>query len=79
MIYNPLPNKLHIPFTVKAIKSGKHVLCEKPISTNFREVFGVTGDKEYPNCKVMKAFMYRFHPQWEFVKKIIGSGEIWTN
>ncbi len=38
VIYNPLPNKLHIPFTIKAIKSGKHVLCEKPISTNYREV-----------------------------------------
>lgn len=77
VIYNPLPNKLHIPFTIKAIKSGKHVLCEKPISTNYREVLELLEiKKEYPNCKVMEAFMYRFHPQWELVKKIIRSGEI---
>ena len=76
-VYNPLPNHLHVPWTIKALEAGKHVLCEKPISITAEEAQSLldTSGKN-PHLKVMEAFMYRFHPQWEKVKEIIKSGEI---
>lgn len=77
VIYNPLPNQLHFPFTIKALKAGKHVLCEKPLTVNYQDALELEEiAKSYPNLKVMEAFMYRFHPQWEKVKSIINSGVI---
>ncbi len=71
-IYNPLPNHLHVPYTLKALAAGKHVLCEKPIAMNVKEAAGlIAAAKQYPHLKVMEAFMYRFHPQWLKAKKII--------
>lgn len=76
-IYNPLPNHLHIPWTLKAIEAGKHVLCEKPISITASEAEQLIKVlRKNPHLKVMEAFMYRFHPQWAEVKKVIKSGEI---
>ncbi len=78
-IYNPLPNHLHVTWTLKALEAGKHVLCEKPIGLNTSEAKKLLeATKEYPNLHVMEAFMYRFHPQWEQVKKWIADGEIGT-
>ncbi len=77
VIYNPLPNHLHIPYTAAALKAGKHVLCEKPISVNHNDALELLEfTNKYPNLKVMEAFMYRFHPQWDFIKKVLESGEI---
>lgn len=76
-IYNPLPNHLHIPWTIKALEAGKHVLCEKPIGLNADEtkvLFNKT--QEYPRLKVMEAFMYRFHLQWMKAKALVKSGAI---
>jgi len=76
-IYNPLPNHLHIPWTIKAMEAGKHVLCEKPISITSKEAELLLDAKlRYPLLKVMEAFMYRFHPQWNKVKEIMKKGEI---
>lgn len=76
-IYNPLPNHLHVPWTIKALKAGKHVLCEKPVSITAQEAEELLQEaKSHPHLKVMEAFMYRFHPQWEKVKEIISNGEI---
>ncbi len=76
-IYNPLPNHLHVPWTIKALEAGKHVLCEKPISITAKEAQALIDvTKKHPHLKVMEAFMYRFHPQWEKVKEIINSGDI---
>ncbi|MEQ8523150.1 Gfo/Idh/MocA family oxidoreductase [Gracilimonas sp.] len=76
-IYNPLPNHLHVPLTMKALEAGKHVLCEKPIAMNLNEAEALLSKiKAFPNLKVMEAFMYRFHPQWEVVKKWISDGEV---
>ena len=76
-IYNPLPNHLHVPLTLKALEAGKHVLCEKPIAMDAKEAQELLqATKKYPDLKVMEAFMYRFHPQWELVKTWIKNGEI---
>jgi predicted dehydrogenase len=76
-IYNPLPNHMHVDWSIKSIRAGKHVLCEKPIGINAaeaRELLKVTQD--YPDLKVMEAFMYRHHPQWQKAKKLVTEGKI---
>jgi len=76
-IYNPLPNHLHVPRTLEAMKAGKHVLCEKPIGLDANEAQNLLDvTKEHPNLKVMEAFMYRFHPQWVRAKAMVDNGEI---
>jgi len=76
-VYNPLPNHLHLEWTIKALKAGKHVLCEKPIGLNFKEADHLRKEmRKFPDLKVMEAFMYRFHPQWPAVKKLINEGTI---
>lgn len=76
-IYNPLPNNLHVEWTIKAMQAGKHVLCEKPIGVSTADALKLVGEtKMYPNLKVMEAFMYRFHPQWQKVKALIADGAI---
>jgi predicted dehydrogenase len=76
-IYNPLPNHLHIPRTIDALRAGKHVLCEKPIALNAAEVEKLMEvSKLHPQLKVMEAFMYRFHPQWIKVKSLVDEGVI---
>lgn len=77
VIYNPLPNHLHVPWTIKALHAGKHVLCEKPLGMDVEDVkklLEVT--RQYPHLKVMEAFMYRFHPQWQRAKALLDEGEI---
>jgi len=76
-IYNPLPNHLHVPWSIKAIEAGKHVLCEKPIglaSVEAQQLAEVAA--QHPHLKVMEAFMYRFHPQWQRAAEIVRSGGI---
>lgn len=76
-IYNPLPNHLHVSWSIKALKAGKHVLCEKPIALNAKEAQKlVDAAKQFPNLKITEAFMYRFHPQWQKVRNMIEKGEI---
>jgi len=76
-IYNPLPNHLHVPWSIKAIEAGKHVLCEKPIGLSAAEAQGLVAvAARHPTLKVMEAFMYRFHPQWQRAKEIVASGGI---
>lgn len=76
-VYNPLPNHLHVSWTIKALEAGKHVLCEKPIglsSAEAREL--VAAAAQYPHLKVMEAFMYRHHPQWQRAKAIVAGGGV---
>ena len=64
-IYNPLPNHLHVEWSIKAIEAGKHVLCEKPIGlTSAEGQLLVDVAVRHPQVKVMEACMYRHHPQW---------------
>lgn len=76
-VYNPLPNHLHVPYTIQALEAGKHVLCEKPIAITgieAEELMDVAA--RFPHLVVMEAFMYRFHPQWETVKRLLRDGAI---
>lgn len=73
-IYNPLPNQLHAPWTIKAAEAGKHVLCEKPISLTVAEAESLLKVRERTKVKIGEAFMIRSHPQWLRAKALIDSG-----
>ena len=76
-IYLPLPNHLHVPWAIKSLKAGKHVLCEKPIGLNAVEAQELLeASRKFPRLKVMEAFMYRHHPQWQWAKKRVSEGKI---
>lgn len=76
-IYNPLPNHLHVPWSIKALEAGKHVLCEKPIALTSAEAQKLLeASNKYPDLKVMEAFMYRHHPRWQKTKEIVDDGVI---
>lgn len=76
-VYIPLPNHLHVEWAIKSLKAGKHVLCEKPIGLSSAEAVQLLLSAEQsPGLKIMEAFMYRFHPQWELAKKMATDGTI---
>jgi predicted dehydrogenase len=75
-IYNPLPNHMHVPWTIKAAEAGKHVLCEKPISLTEVEANTLLGVRARTGVKIGEAFMVRVHPQWLRAKELIAAGRI---
>ena len=76
-VYNPLPNHLHVPWTIKALEAGKHVLCEKPIAMSAAEgELLVEAAARWPQFKVMEAFMYRHHPQWQMARRLVMDGAL---
>ncbi len=75
-IYNPLPNGLHAEWTLKAIAAGKHVLCEKPFTSNAREATEVAAAATAAGVVVTEAFHYRYHPLAERMRSIAHSGEL---
>ena len=76
-VYIPLPNHLHVPWSMRALDAGKHVLCEKPIGLRTAEAETLArAAAERPHLKVMEAFMYRFHPQWQRARQIVDTGTI---
>lgn len=75
-IYNPLPNHLHVPWTLKCIEAGKHVLCEKPIAMDAREAESLIAARDHAGVLVGEAFMVRTHPQWLEVSRLIRAGRI---
>jgi predicted dehydrogenase len=75
-IYNPLPNHLHVPWSIRAAERGKHVLCEKPIALTAREARELLEVRDRTGVKIGEGFMVRTHPQWLKVKEIVDSGRI---
>lgn len=75
-IYNPLPNHLHVPWSIRAAERGKHVLCEKPIALTAREARTLLEVRDKTGVQIGEAFMVRTHPQWLKVKEIVDSGRI---
>ena len=76
IIYNPLPNHLHHPWTLKALKAGKHVLCEKPMACNAREASEMAEAAESSGLMLMEALMYRFHPRSIRIKEMVARGSV---
>ena len=75
-IYNPLPNHLHVPWSIKAAEAGKHVLCEKPLSLTVAEAKTLLAVRDRTGVKIGEAFMVRTHPQWVRTRGLIRSGRI---
>ena len=75
-IYNPLPNHLHHPWTLKALRSGKHVLCEKPMACNEDEAREMAVAAAESDRMLMEAFSYRFHPRSQRIKQMVAQGLI---
>ena len=75
-IYNPLPNHLHVPWTIRAAEAGKHVLCEKPIAMNAAEAMTLIAVRDRTGVHIQEAFMVRTHPQWIAARDLARSGRI---
>src|SRR5271170_1339108 len=75
-IYNPLPNQLHVPWSISAAEAGKHVLCEKPLSMTVAEAKTLLAVQQRTGVTIGEAFMVRTHPQWLRTRELIASGRI---
>jgi predicted dehydrogenase len=75
-IYNPLPNALHAEWTLKALEAGKHVLCEKPFTSNEAEAKVVADAARNSGLVVMEAYHYRYHPLAERMRSIVHGGQL---
>jgi len=75
-VYNPLPNHLHVPWSIRAAEAGKHVLCEKPIALSVAEVKELGETRDRTGVLIGEAFMVKTHPQWLRAREIVDSGEI---
>ncbi|HUE05774.1 MAG TPA: Gfo/Idh/MocA family oxidoreductase [Bryobacteraceae bacterium] len=75
-IYNPLPNHMHVPWSVRAAEAGKHVLCEKPLSLDAAEARQLLAIQKRTGVKMGEAFMVRTHPQWLRARELVRGGRI---
>jgi len=75
-VYNPLPNHLHVPWSIRAVEAGKHVLCEKPVAMNATEAIALGRAATRAGVLVGEAFMVRSHPQWHEVRRRVLAGQI---
>jgi predicted dehydrogenase len=75
-VYIPLPNHLHLEWTLAAVRAGKHVLCEKPLALSATDAEQMVEAAEVAGVVLMEAFMYRLHPSWLAVRELIAAGRI---
>lgn len=75
-VYIPLPNHLHVPWSIRAAEAGKHVLCEKPIGLDAQEASQLIEVRDRTEVMIQEAFMVRTHPQWLRARELVGSGRI---
>lgn len=76
VIYNSLPNSLHAEWTIKALRAGKHVLCEKPMALSLPEMDAIKAALQETKRVAAEAFMYRHHPQTLKVQEMVGDGSL---
>jgi predicted dehydrogenase len=77
-IYNPLPNHLHVPLSIRAAEAGKHVLCEKPIGLDTADARRLLEARDRTGVTIGEAFMVQTHPQWVRTVELVRSGRIGT-
>ena len=75
-VYIPLPNHLHLEWTIAAVRAGKHVLVEKPIALSSKDAETMVAAAADAGMLLMEAFMYRLHPSWVAVRELIAAGRI---
>ncbi len=75
-VYIPLPNHLHMEWTIAAAEAGKHVLCEKPLALTSGDAQAMVEACASAGVKFMEAFMYRLHPSWVHVRELLAAGAI---
>jgi predicted dehydrogenase len=75
-VYIPLPNHLHVPWSIKAAEAGKHVLCEKPIALSADEARALVAVRDRTGVLIQEAFMVRTHPQWLAVREEVRGGRL---
>lgn len=75
-VYNPLPNGLHCEWTIRALRAGKHVLCEKPIASNAEEAQRMADAAHESGRALVEAFHWRYHPLAARVKELLATGAI---
>jgi predicted dehydrogenase len=75
-VYNPLPNHLHVPWSIKAAEARKHVLCEKPLSLTVAEARTLLEARDRAGVKIGEAFMVKTHPQWLRIGDLIRKGVV---
>jgi predicted dehydrogenase len=75
-VYIPLPNHLHVEWSIKAAEAGKHVLCEKPLGLTASEVRDLIAARDRTGMKIQEAFMVRTHPTWVAVREMVRQGRI---
>jgi D-xylose 1-dehydrogenase (NADP+, D-xylono-1,5-lactone-forming) len=76
IVYIPLPNHLHKEWSIKALRAGKHVLCEKPLACNAAEAVEMADVASKNGLHLMEALMYRFHPRSRAIHKMVSQGKI---
>ncbi len=75
-VYNPLPNHLHVPWTVRAAEAGKHVLCEKPVALDAAGARTLLEARDRTGVRIQEAFMVHTHPQWVGVRELVRAGRV---
>ncbi|MGD9919234.1 MAG: Gfo/Idh/MocA family protein [Paenirhodobacter sp.] len=75
-VYIPLPNTLHVEWSLKALAAGKHVLCEKPIALSAEEIDPLIAARDASGKFATEAYMIVHHPQWQLVRQWLDAGRI---
>ncbi|MCV6584152.1 MAG: Gfo/Idh/MocA family oxidoreductase [Marinibacterium sp.] len=75
-VYVPLPNHMHVDWTLKALAAGKHVLCEKPMAMQAAEFDRLIAARDASGLLAAEAFMIVHHPQWTYVRDALAAGRI---
>ncbi|CUH75168.1 Glucose--fructose oxidoreductase precursor [Tritonibacter multivorans] len=75
-VYIPLPNHLHVEWTLKALAAGKHVLCEKPMAMRAGDYDALISARDTSGLLAAEAYMILHHPQWQRVHEMVQAGEV---